>query len=369
MTPDASTSPRVAIAHDYLTQRGGAERVVLAMARTFPDAVLHTSLFDPDATYPEFGAHEIHRTRIDRLPVLRRNHRLALPVLAPAFSSTTIDAEVTVCSSSGWAHGARVTGRKVVYCHAPARWLHQTDAYTSESSALTRGVLTAIRRPLLRWDARAAASADRYLVNSTRTHRMVLGAYGIDAEILHPPHGVDPDGAAEAPPGLDAGFFLCVSRLLPYKGLDSLLEAFAELPDERLVIVGSGPDRERLQSLAPGNVRFLESIPDEQLRWLYTNAEALLAVGLEDFGLTPIEAAAFGTPTIARRFGGYLDTVSPGLNGVFLDEDSPVALGGAISELRAHDLAPASIAQSADRFSEARFAERLRAIVAEEAES
>ena len=197
----------------------------------------------------------------------------------------------------------------------------------------------------------------------------MLGAYGIDAEILHPPHGVDPDGAAEAPPGLDAGFFLCVSRLLPYKGLDSLLEAFAELPDERLVIVGSGPDRERLHSLAPGNVRFLESIPDEQLRWLYTNAEALLAVGLEDFGLTPIEAAAFGTPTIARRFGGYLDTVSPGLNGVFLDEDSPVALGGAISELRAHDLAPASIAQSADRFSEARFAERLRAIVAEEAES
>lgn len=367
--PRTMPRPRVALVHDYLTQRGGAERVVLAMARAFPDATIHTSLYEPGSTYPEFADDVIRTSPIDRIGLLRRNHRLALPVLAPAFSGTSVDADVAVCSSSGWAHGARVTGRKLVYCHAPARWLHQADAYTSEASALTRGLLAVLRRPLLGWDARAAASADRYLVNSTRTQQMVRDAYGIDAEVLHPPHGIDASGSLEAPSALEPGFFLCVSRLLPYKGLDALLAAFAAMPQERLVIVGSGPDRERLHQLAGSNVTFLESIPDPQLRWLYTNADALLAVGIEDFGLTPVEAAAFGTPTIARPFGGYLDTVTPGVDGTFLEEVSDTGVTRAIAELRALELRPDVIIDSSTRFSEDRFAQRLRTIVDELAQS
>src|ERR671923_1711210 len=115
----------VAIVHDYLTQRGGAERVVLSMLKAFPGAPVYTSLYYPEGTFEEFREIEIRRSFLDRAVPLRRRHRLALPLLASAFSRMRVDAEVAVCSSSGWAHGARVRGRKVVYCHTPARWLYQ----------------------------------------------------------------------------------------------------------------------------------------------------------------------------------------------------------------------------------------------------
>src|SRR4051812_17705186 len=123
------TRTSVAIVHDYLTQRGGAERVVLAMNRAFPDAPIYTSLYDPDGTYPEFATIDVRTAPLNRVPALCRYHRGAFPVLAPTFSAMNIDADVVVCSSSGWAHGVRTAGYKIVYCHAPARWLYQTDRY------------------------------------------------------------------------------------------------------------------------------------------------------------------------------------------------------------------------------------------------
>ena len=270
-----------------------------------------------------------------------------------------VNAEVTVCSSSGWAHGVRTSGSKVVYCHAPARWLYQSAAYTAESSVAVRSALALLRTPLLRWDRRAARSADVYVVNSTRTREMVRDAYGIDSEVIHPPHGICETGTEIPVENLDPGFFLCVSRLLPYKNLEALLGAFAYLSTERLVIVGSGPDRDRLRALATANVTFLHDVPDGQLQWLYSKAEALFAVGLEDFGLTPIEAASFGVPTIARPFGGYLDTVIEGVNGRFLLGLGPVDIEVAIRELRLDSLPPDGVRRSSERFSESEFANRM----------
>src|SRR5581483_232758 len=103
--------------------RGGAERVVLSLAHAFPGAPLYTSLYEPAGTFPAFADLDVRTMRLNRLAMLRRDHRLALPLLAPAFSQLRVEADVTVCSSSGWAHGARTSGRKVVYCHTPARWL------------------------------------------------------------------------------------------------------------------------------------------------------------------------------------------------------------------------------------------------------
>ena len=188
-------------------------------------------------------------------------------------------------------------------------------------------------------------------------------AYGLDPEIIHPPHSVDTNGPVEPVEDLDPGFFLCVSRLLPYKNLESLLQGFAQMPDERLVIVGSGPDRERLVAMAPANVTFLHDIPDAQLRWLYSSAAALFAVGLEDFGLTPIEAASFGLPTLARPFGGYLDTVIDGVNGFFLTGLEPEDLTAAIGRLRSESPVPATIRESAERFSGEEFARRMTSVV------
>src|SRR5436189_353008 len=118
---------RIALVHDYLTQRGGAERVVLSLTRAFPDAPLYTSLYDPAGTFREFADVDVRPLALNAIATLRQRHRLALPLLAAAFSRLEVPADVVVCSSSGWAHGAQVEGRKVVYCHTPARWLYQPD--------------------------------------------------------------------------------------------------------------------------------------------------------------------------------------------------------------------------------------------------
>jgi glycosyltransferase involved in cell wall biosynthesis len=355
---------RVAIAHDYLTQRGGAERVVLSLASAFPGAPVHTSLYDPAGTFAEFADLDIRVSLLDHVPLLRHHHRLAFPVLAPTFSATSVDADIVVCSSTGWAHGIRTDGAKVVYCHAPARWLYQREAYTRESSSFTRAVLAVLSRPLRRWDRRAAASADLYIANSTRSQGLIRDAYGIDAEIVHPPHGVDPSGEQQPVPALEPGFFLCVSRLLPYKNVELALAAFESMRDDRLVIVGRGPDDHRLRAMAPPNTVFLSDVPDTQLRWLYANAQALLALGIEDFGLTPVEAATFGTPSVVVPFGGYLETVVDGVNGVFLDGQDADALSKAIDRLRTLGLDATTIRSSAAPFAEDVFIDHIRALTA-----
>ena len=356
---------QLAIVHDYLTQRGGAERVVLSMARAFPAASIHTSLYEPDATFAEFADLDVHTMAINRVARLRRDHRLALPLLAPSFSTTRINADVVLCSSSGWAHGVRTDGRKIVYCHAPARWLYQQDRYLAEAGRGTRLAVKALAPALRRWDRRAARSADRYLANSERTRQLIGETYGIDAEVVHPPHGVDVDGAQTPVNGIEPGYFLCVSRLLPYKNVDAVIAAFGRRPGQRLVIVGRGPDADRLHAAAGPTVTFVDFASDDELRWLYAHARALVGASYEDFGLTPIEAAAFGTPSIVLRFGGYLETVVDGETGVFFETLDPTVIALAIDQLEPAQLSPTSIRAHAARFHEDMFATTLRRVITE----
>lgn len=355
----------VAIAHDYLTQRGGAERVVLSMLRAFPGAPLHVSLYEPSLTYPEFASEDVRPSRLNAVPVLRRRHRLALPLLAPTFSRMHVDADVVVCSSSGWAHGARTSGRKIVYCYTPARWLYQPDQYLPRSGAVRLGL-----RPLLsylrRWDKRAAGTAARYLAISTVVQERVRDLYGIDAEVVPPPHSVDADGEREAVPGCSPGFVLSVSRLLPYKNVDRVVDALSKLGIE-LVVVGRGPHEHAIAEQAGANVRMLGTVSDAQLRWLYANAGALVSASYEDFGLTPIEAATFGTPSVVLRWGGFLDTVEEGVSGLFFDSPEPEAIAEAVQAALARSWDRSLIRAHVERFSEGAFAQRLQQVVAEEA--
>ena len=349
--------------HDYLTQQGGAERVVLTLADAYPDAAVHTSLYDPGGTFPGFSDHDVHTLPLDRIRLLRDHHRLALPLLAPAFSRLTVDAEVTICSSSGWAHGARVTGAKVVYCHNPARWLYQADQYLTGSSRLSAAGLAVLSPPLRRWDQKAAHSADRYLVNSRAVRSRVADAYGIDAEVVPPPVDIDTAGRREAPPGIDPGFVLCVSRLLAYKNVAAVVESFRIRPDRWLVVVGTGPQAEELTATAPANVTVLGRVGDGELRWLYGACLGLVAASYEDFGLTPIEAAAFGRPTAALRWGGFLDTIVEGVTGVFFDEPTPQAIATAIDELTATSWSESALTTHAGTFSAERFLDSVGTVV------
>ncbi|WP_246036118.1 glycosyltransferase [Sinomonas susongensis] len=360
----------MAIAHDYLTQRGGAERVVLAIHRAFPEATIYTTLYDPDGTYPEFRTARIVTSRLNRFGALRRHHRAALPLLAPAASALTVPADVVIASTSGWAHGFRTEGRVLAYCHSPARWLYLAEQYLgSAASRGARGVALAALRPhLVRWDRRAAWGADRYLANSSVVRERIARVYGVEADILHPPHSVDVTATRDPVPELedfvgDGGHFLLVSRLLPYKNVDRAVEAFRGL-DERLLVVGSGPLARALEAARPPNVRFAGLVTDAQVRWAYASATALVAPSHEDFGITPLEAGAWGKPTIALRAGGYLDTISEGVTGHFIERPTAEAIRAGVVAVRERDWDASAIREHVGRFSEERFGTRLAAEVA-----
>jgi glycosyltransferase involved in cell wall biosynthesis len=380
-------TPAVAIVHDYLTQRGGAERVFLLLAETFPDAPLHTSLYDPAGTFPEVAGLDIQTTPLNRIRLLRRHHRLALPVLAPSFSALEIDSDVLLCSSSGWAHGTRTLGRKVVYCHAPGRWLYQADRYLGRTQreagppqlaissrrrndALKRGFravsLHALGPSLRRWDQRAATSADRYLANSTVVAEAIWAIYGLKAEVLPPPPALTPDGPEQKVPGVEPGYFLCIARLLPYKNVHVVAEAVGNVHGARLVIVGDGPARSNVERVAGPNVQFLGQVDDATLRWLYRNSFALVAASIEDYGLTPLEAASFGRPSVVLRSGGFLDTVVEGQTGIYFDTPCVSDVSRAMESATHSAWDAKELKTHADKFSAASFQRRIRQVINEE---
>ena len=369
-------APRIAIAHDYLTQRGGAERVVLSLAKAFPEAEIHTLFYEPEQTYPEFREMRIRTSGLNRIGAFRRDPRIALPLLASASSRMRFDADVVIASSSGWAHAFPATGRKLVYCHSPARWLYLPDDYLGEASPLDpkRIALKALTPFLTRWDQRAARTADLYLANSSVVRERIRRVYGVDAPTLFPPFSAavaegeqEPIGELEGWAGADGtegGHYLVVSRLQPYKHVDAVIEAFAQLPERRLLVIGRGPEKQRLLDMATENVRLVEGLSDAQMRWAYAHATALIAASHEDFGLTPLEAGAHGVPTIALRAGGYLDTVQDGVNGAFFDSPEASTIRSAIERsTHAAKLDAHAIRERAEQFSEVRFHAELRTII------
>ncbi|MEV7973360.1 glycosyltransferase [Cellulomonas sp. NPDC089187] len=360
----------VALAHDYATQRGGAERVALMLAQAFPGAPMYTTLHHAAGTFPEFGALDLRTSTVNRVGLLRRSHRLALPLLARAVDRMPIDADLLLASSTGWAHGFPVTGRKIVYCHAPARWLYQGQRYLGRDGGgvghwVRAGALDVLAPGLRSWDQRAAAGADRYLANSTVTARAVREVYGIEAEVLAPPPALLPEGPQTPLPGVEPGFLLCVARLLPYKNVDRVIEAVRRSPGVRLVVVGDGPQRAVLRQRVADLPRVVLAgrVDDARLRWLYRHCAALVAASYEDYGLSPLEAAAFGRPSVVLRDGGYLDTVRDGVTGEFFDRPEAESIAAAIDRGLARTWDRGLLRAHAESFGLDRFIDRLRAVV------
>jgi glycosyltransferase involved in cell wall biosynthesis len=307
----------LALVHDYLTQRGGAERVVAAWCEGFPDAPLYTALYEPATTFSQFADHDVKVSWLNHLGVLRREHRLAFPLLAPTMSHWHIDADVVLASSSGWAHGVRTNGRLVVYCHAPARWLYQSDRYLNRGSMGARAkIASRVLSPgLRRWDQRAEQRADTYVTNSRYSATMIEEIYQRSAQVIAPPVRNAPDNIVEQ----QAYDVLVVARLLPYKNIDLVLDAAALATDMKFRVVGDGPLRDQLRQRATSNVSFAGVVNDDALWSEYRSASVHLALSHEDFGITPLEAASTGRPTVARASGGYLDTISAS-TGILIDE-------------------------------------------------
>ncbi|MGD9753203.1 MAG: glycosyltransferase [Acidimicrobiia bacterium] len=364
-TSERRSGARVALAHDYLAARGGAERFLIAVMDLYPEATIYTSLFEPDLTFPNFASRRVISSPLNLARPLRRHYRSALPLLPWAFGHLEVDADVVVCTTSGWSHGIVTDVPKIAYCHTPARWLYQRDDYTRGMKSFW--LAATVSKPLLQgWDRRAAASCDRYLASSRAIAERVRRTYGIEAEVLPPPTSLDVTASREPVEGIGEGFFLSVGRLLGYKHVDALLAAFDELgPGFRLVVAGDGPLRTELHSRAGANVTFLGEVNDAQLRWLYANCTALLSAADEDFGLTPIEAGLFGKPCGVIRKNGFIDTTIPGETGLFFEELRPRHIADAVRQIERASWDAEAIALSADRFSAAGFRRRLDTIIEE----
>lgn len=354
------TTASIGLAHDYLTQRGGAERVALAIANEFRASPVYTSVFNRATTFAEFQRHEVFTSPLQHLSLVRSNPRIALPLLPVIWSSMRPKpADVFIASSSGWAHGIPVPDGaiKIVYCHNPARWLYQSDEYIRSPAA--RASLLPLRRSLERWDKLAAYSADRYIANSTVVAERISTTYGLDSDVVYPPVSFDSGGVQEPVRGLSPGYWLTVARGRGYKNVGAIVDAVAKL-GERLVVVGQpAPAGHGTYS----RTSWLGIVPEPELRWLYANARALVSVSHEDFGLTPIEANAMGTPCAVLRRGGFLDSTAEHRSGVFIEDATIESICHTLRSFP--DLARNGIVEHAKKFSVSSFGKRIREIIVE----
>ncbi|MGW9183380.1 glycosyltransferase [Agromyces sp. NPDC055661] len=316
--------PEVILAHDYLLQVGGAERVVAEWAAGFGARRVVTLAHAPASTFDEFRDLDVRAT----IPGAFANQvEWMLPALPSIAARTTVDGgDVALVSSSGWAHRFQFEIPHVVYVHSPARWLYAADDYAVRLSPLRRAGLF-LSTPLLRHgDHDAMHRAGAVVANSTVTQQRIRRWYGIDSIVVHPP--VEPVSQVAVAPAreLPAEYAVVVARNRGYKNVHLAVEA-ARIAGLPIVIAGSGS---HTHDEPESGVFGLGRISDAELCWAYRNAAVVIGAGREDFGLTVIEAALEGTPAATIASGGYLETVNPGINGFHAASETPEALAEAI---------------------------------------
>jgi glycosyltransferase involved in cell wall biosynthesis len=325
--------PDIVLAHDYLVQVGGAERVVAEWAAGFATRRIVTLAYRPEATFDVFRSLEVQATLPDALS--GQVERL-LPTLPMFAARTTVsDGDVALVSTSGWAHRFRFRIPHVVYVHSPARWLYAAADYRLRLNPVRRAGL-AVSTPLLRrGDAQAMRRARAIVSNSVVTQQRVRAAYGLESIIVHPPvEQVSADASAPARELPDA-FAVVVARDRGYKNVP-LAVAGAREAGLPIVVVGAGS--EAVDDPSSG-VHGLGRVSDAELAWVYRQSAVIIGAGREDFGLTVLEAALEGTPAATVAAGGYLETVSEGVNGYHAASATAEDLATAIR--RARDLDPA----------------------------
>ena len=355
----------MALVHDWLNQMGGAENVLEEFVDLFPGAPVYTSMYGPDKMPDSYRNWPIRTTFMQRLPLVTDHHQAYLPLYPAAFQTTDLSAfDLILSNKSGFCHG--ITARKgghealhVCYCLTPTRFLWLYDQYRQREQI--GGLLDLALRPLLallrRWDYAAAQKVDYFIAISGAVQERIRTIYDRESVIVHPP--VDTKRFSPDPAVPVGDYYLIVSRLIPYKRVDLAVRAFQELPQERLIVVGSGRARSALEEMAGPNVSFQGWQPGNRILDLMRGCKAFLFPGLEDFGITPVEAMSTGRPVIAFQGGGALDTVIPGKTGEFFDLQTPEQLRKAIEHFDVHAYDPAECRMQAERFSRESFRRRL----------
>jgi glycosyltransferase involved in cell wall biosynthesis len=324
---------KIALVHDYLTQRGGAERVFELLCKRFPEADVFTSIFDPERTI-DLGDRKVQTTLLQQIPGASRYFRLLAPLYYPAFRALDLqDYDLIISSSTSFAKAVRKRpgAYHICFCHNVTRFLWDTQTYLREYRAFQKfsPLLEKVFEVMRSYDFQYAQEPDLYIANSSIVAQRIEQIYGKQAIAINYP--IDTEKFIYGDRKED--FYLASTRMISYKRLDVIIEAFnwLGLP---LVITGDGPERARLEAQASKNIQFLGYVSDDDRKQLMSRANSVVVAALEDYGLVPVEANASGTPVVAYGAGGVLDTQVPGHTGVFFNRQTPEALQQAILKAR-----------------------------------
>ncbi len=358
----------IALIHDWLNQRGGAEDVLEALVALYPDAPLYTALYDRARMPAHWREWDIRTGFIDRLPLAQRKPQLYFPLYPHNFEQFDLRGyDVVLSNKSGFCHGV-ITGPEtmhVCYCLTPTRYVWRYHQYAERENLgrTTRLALAPFLTNLRMWDRLAADRVDHFIAISDEVRRRIAKVYRRESTIIYPPVDV---GRFEPSSRID-DYYLFVGRLVPYRRLDVLIEAFNKM-GRPLVIAGSGRDRERLEALAGPTVKFLGFVPDADLPDLLARCRAFVWPGEEDFGISPLQASAAGRPVIAYAAGGTLETVITAPNqpvtGALFTEQSVAAIITTVESFDPLSVDPAAVRRHAEQFDIAVFKRRIDDFIA-----
>ena len=322
---------KIALVHDYLTQRGGAERVFELLCKRYPEADIFTSLYDAQKTI-DLGERIINTTFLQKIPGATKYFRMLAPLYFPAFRSLDLqDYDLIISSSTSFAKAVRKKpqARHICFCHNVTRFLWDTETYLREYgdyryfAPLIEKVFQIIRN----LDLKYAQEPDLYIANSSIVAQRIEKIYHKQAIVVNYP--IDTSNFVFS--DTKEEYYLASARMISYKRLDIIVEAFNWL-GWNLLISGDGPEQEKLKAQALPNIQFLGHVSDRERKDLFSKAKSIIVAALEDYGLVPVEANASGTPVIAYGAGGVLDTQIPGKTGVFFQRQTPCSLQAALLE-------------------------------------
>jgi len=364
---------KIAIVHDWLVTYAGAERVLAALCETWPEADLFAVIdFLSDEDRARLGGKRATTTFIQQLPKARSAYQKYLPLMPLAIEQLDMSAYDLVISSSHAVAKGVLTGPNqlhISYVHSPIRYAWDLQHQYLHEASLDRGIKAKLARMLLHymrmWDQRTASGVDEFIANSHFIAKRINKSYRRQSTVIYPPVDTSRFTLHEA----KEDFYLTASRMVPYKKIPLIVEAFAAMPDKRLMVIGTGPEMERVREVAGANVTLMGYQSDEVLRQYMQRARAFVFAAEEDFGIAPIEAQACGTPVIAFARGGVLETIR-GLEhekptGVFYPEQSIDSIVAAVRTFETHRqrISASNCRSNAERFGGERFKQEIKAFV------
>jgi glycosyltransferase involved in cell wall biosynthesis len=348
-------------------QLGDGERVVAAMHDSFPAAPIYTTVALPRYLPPELRGADIRTSAMQRLPALEQrfsSYFMLYPFAVEHFDVS--DYDLIFSSSLGYAKGVRrrPNAVHVCYSHTPLPWLNEEQRWEENFGRAARTLLPLALWGLKKWDLRAAQQPNYYIANSRLAAARIKQAYGREAFVIPPPIDVD---KFELSPYVD-DYYLVLSRLYSHNQIELAIEACQRL-NRRLVIIGDGPDRGRLEKLAGPKTEFLGNQPDHRINYLAGRCRALLSTGVADFAMAPLEVNAAGRPVIALRAGGALETMAEGVTGLFYDRSTCVSLVAAMEDFESRTWCSSQIRRHAEKFDRSVFSFRVLQFLASVAPS